>query len=797
MGDIRFAVRGLRRQPGFTAFAALALALGIGAATAIFSIIHAVLLDPFPYLNSERVALIEIRDLRNPRRAIRSAFEVPEFLDYQAQVEGFEEVIAGGYEDVLYDNGQGTEQFGCGLVSGNAFRFLGVPPLAGRGLTPDDARTGAPPVFVMSHKMWMKHFNGDRSIVGRSFLLNGVSTTLVGIMPARFTVVLDRTDPEGSRRYFMLQARLKPGVTLAQAQAQVETVARRIARQYPRNYPERFTVQVVSWVDSVVGEFRKTLYVLAAAVGLLLLIACSNVANMLLSRAATREKEIAIRASLGARRGRLVRQLLTKSFFLALLGTVFGCLFAWVGLKALVRAIPEGLIPREAVIQLNVPVLAFSLALAALTSVIFGLAPALQTARRDIVGSLRDAGKGSGGGARGGRLTATLVVVEVALSLVLMAGAGLLIRSFVKLQAQDLGLDPRNVLAVRTPLPRNRYLTASAKRILFRDVLTRIEALPGVVAASTGSALPPYGGIRSEVEIPGKAHLERWDALVQLVSEGHFRTLGLRPVRGRLLTAADIDDARKVAVVNRILAEKYFPGEEPLGRHLTLKLLAELPEGKVDDPSFEIVGVVADARNQGLTDPIMPEALVPYSITGAFERGILVRTAQSPLPLVPSVRREIWNVDRGIALTFVDTLENFLKQFSYAAPRFSLIVLAVFAGVGLLLVALGVYSVIAYRVARQSHDIGIRMALGATAGDVLGMVLRRGLGLVAAGIVVGTVASLILGRVLADQLFALSAHDPATLAAVIAVVVLSGMAACYFPARRATTVPPMTALRDE
>jgi putative ABC transport system permease protein len=807
MGDFRYALRGLRKQPGFAALAALALALGIGAATTIFSIIQNVLLDPFPYLNSERVAVIQIRDLRGSRqRGVRSAFEEAEFLDYQAQVEAFEEVIAGGYEDVLYDNGQGTEQFAGGLLSANAFQFLGVPALVGRILTPDDARPGMAPVFVMSHKMWIKHFAGDPSIVGRSFLLNGVSTTLVGIMPARFTklaadlwkpVVLDRADPEGSRRYFMLQGRLKPGVTLGQAEAQVDTVARRIAKLYPRNYPERFTVELVSWVDSVVGDFRKTLYVLAAAVALLLLIACSNVANMLLSRAATREKEIAIRASLGARRGRLVRQLLTESFLLALLGTLLGCLFAYLGLKALVGAIPEGLIPREAVIRLNLPVLGFSLVLAALTSVIFGLAPALQTARRDIVASLRDAAKGSGGGARGGRLTAVLVVAEVALSLVLLTGAGLLVRSFVKLQSVDLGLDPANVLVIRLPMPRGKYETRPAKQALFRDLLTRIEGLPGVVAATAASSLPLYGGIRSEIEIPGKAHLERWDAIFQLVSEGYFRTLGLRLVRGRLLAGPDISDGRKVIVVNRTLVEKCFPGEEPLGRHITFKLLAEFPKEKIEDPSFEIVGVVADARNQGLKDPVVPEAMAPYSVTGAFERGVMVRTAQAPLPLVSSVRREIWAVDRSIALTFTDSLENFLKQFSYAEPRFSLIVLTVFAGVGLLLVALGVYSVIAYRVSRQTHDIGIRMALGATGGDVLRMVLRRGLALVAAGIALGTVGSLILGRILADQLFAVPPHDPAALLVGVAVVVLAGVAACYFPARRATTVAPMTALRDE
>lgn len=804
--DVRFALRGLRKEPAFAALAVLALALGIGATTTIFSVIQNVLLDPFPYIDNDRVVSFQIRDARNTRPGGRSAFEVPEFLDYQEQIQVFEDVIAGGYEDVLYSTPEGTQQFGGGLFSGNTFRFLGVPPAVGRVLTPEDSRPAAPPVFVMSHKMWMKHFDGDRSIVGRSFVLNGVSTTLVGIMPARFTklaadlykpVVLDRTDPETKTRYFLLQARLKRGVTLEQAQAHIATVAQHVAKAHPRNYPEKFTVKVVSWVDSVVGEFRKTIYTLAAAVGLLLLIACSNVANMLLARATSREKEMAIRASIGASRGRLVQQLLVESLVLALLGTMVGCLLAHFGLKALVAAIPEGLIPREAVVRLNLPVLGFSLVAAVATSVVFGLVPALRTARRDLMEPLRDAGKGGSGRARGGKLSAALVVVEVALSLVLIAGAGLLMRSFIKLQSVDLGLDPENILVVRLPLPRNQYQTGAAKQALFRQLLTRVEALPGVVAATPVSSLPPYGGNRTEIDISGKAHHEKWDAMFQLVGDGYIPTLGLRVVRGRGLSRADIDDRRKVAVVNRTLVEKYFGQQDPIGKHLTLKMLGTLPREKVDDPSFEIVGVVADSRNQGLKDPIFPEALIPFSVTGAFERGMLLRTAGPPLPMLNSVRREIWAVDRNIALTFTGSLTDFLKQFSYAEPRFGLAVLGVFATVGLLLVALGVYSVVAYMVARQSHDIGIRMALGATASDVLRMVLRRGLWLIGGGIALGAAASLVVNRMLADQLFAVRPHDAATLAGAVAVVLLAGLCACYFPARRATRVDPMVALRAD
>jgi putative ABC transport system permease protein len=806
-GDVRHAVRGLRKQPAFTVLAVLALSLGIGASTTIFSVLENVLYEPSLYVHTDRMVAFQIRDLNSRRPGGRGAFEAGEFLDYQAQIQVFEDVIAGSYEDALYTTPEGTEQFGCGLVSGNTFAFLGVPPLLGRWLTLDDARPGAQPAFVMSHKMWKKHFNADPAILGRSFVLNGISTTLVGIMPARFTkmaadlyrpIRVERADPEGRRRFFVLQARLKPGVTLEQAESHIKVVAQDVAKLYPKNYPDKFTVKVVSWLDSIVGQFKKTLYTLAAAVGLLMLISCSNVANMLLSRATAREKEMAIRAAVGASRARLVRQLLVESLLLALVGALIGCAFAYFGLKGLVAAIPEGLIPHETAIRLNLPVLAFTLVLAIVTSVIFGLVPALHTARRDLIQPLRDAAKGSSGHSRGGKLSAALVVVEVALSLVLLGGAGLLMRSFVKLQSVDLGLNPENVLHARLPLPRGRYQAAPQKQVLFREMLDRVQALPGVVSATPVTSLPPYGGIRSELEVSGRTHREKWEAVVQLASEGYFPTLGLHLLRGRLFTAAEVNDRRKLAVVNRIFVEKYLGQQDPIGQQVTLKVLGNLsPDEKLDDPVFEIVGVVADARNQGPKEGILPEVLIPFSVTGAFERGMLVRTTGAPLTMLNGVRREIWAVDRNIALTMTGALTDYIKQFSYAEPRFALVVLAVFAVVGLALVALGVYSVIAYMVSRQTHDIGIRMALGATGADVLRMVLRRGLWLIGGGTILGSVASLAVNRVLSDQLFDVVPHDAATLMFAIAVVAGAGLCACYFPARRATRVDPMVALRSD
>ena len=804
--DLRYGARTLVKNPGFTLLAVLTLALGIGSTTTIFSAIQNILLDPFPYKDAHQVVTIQIHDTSSSRPGGRSWFQSPEFLDYQEQSHVFEEVIGVTLDDVLYDSGAGMEQFIGGYVTPNAFSFLGMPAQLGRGITPDDARPGAPPVFVMAHKLWVKRFNLDPSILGKTFTLNGTPTTLVGIMPPRFTKLaadvwivraMERADPRANRDYWMFQAKLKPGVPVQQAQADIEVIARRLAQVYPNNYPKNFSVQIISWVDSLVGQFRKTLYTIAAAVGLLLLIACSNVANMLLARATAREKEMAIRSALGASRMRLVGQLLTESLLLALGGAIVGCLFSYAGIKGLVTLIPEGFIPREAQIRLNLPVLLFSLGTAAGAAVLFGLAPALQTVRKDLVEPLKDASKGAGGGFRRGRLRNALVVFEVALSLVLLSGAGLLMRSFVKLQQVDLGFNPENILFARLPFPRGQYTTAAEKQRFYEQLLSRLRALPGVVAATETTTLPPYGGVGSEIDIVGKTHTEKWRAIISLCSEGYFPTLQLQTLLGRTLSETEVNGARKVAVVNQTFVNKFLGNENPIGQMVKINVLESLPDSPVKEPVFEIIGVISDARNQGIQEAPMPEMFAPYTITGAFERGIMVRTSAAPLSLLNNVRREIWAVDRNIALTLTGSLEDFLRQFTFAEPRFSLVLLGVFASVGLALVALGVFSVIAYTVARQTHEIGIRMALGAGRADVVWMVLWMGLKLVGLGVGVGLLASFAVTRVIANQLWGVSPRDPVTLVAVVAVVALAGLAACYFPARRATKVDPLVALRYE
>ena len=804
--DVRHGARVLRRQPAFTLVALVTLALGIGAATTIFSVIQNVLFDPFPGHTVERVVAFHIRDLSRPAPGGRSYFQVPEFLDYQEQVRCFEEVIAGTGEDVLYSTREGTEQFYGGLVTPNNFSFLGVAAAHGRALRPEDAEPGATPVFVLTHNAWVSHFGADPSAIGRTFVLNGVPTTLVGVMPPNFAklgadlyrpVALARGDRSLQERYFLLQARLKEGVTLEQARAEVELVARRLARIYPKLYPERFAVEVVPLLDSVIGPFRKTLYTLGAAVGLLLLIACSNVSNMLLARGAGRQREMAVRAALGARRARLVRQLLVEALVLALAAAALGCALAWFGIQAVVAAIPEYTIPRQTVIQMNVPVLLFSLATATASALLCGLVPALQSARRDVAERLKDGGKGTGAGAGGHRWTSTLVVGEVALSLVLLAAAGLLMRSFVHLQAADLGLDPRGVWHARVSLPADQYEADEEKHRFFAQLTSRLRAVPGIVGASTTSAFPLFGGYRSEVEVHGRTHADRWEAFVHLVDEGYDETLGLRLRRGRFVSDVDVAQARKVAVVNESFVRRYLPGEEPMGATVRLAGLATLPRSPVREPVFEIVGVVADAKNDGPQQPVMPEAFVPSTLTGALNRLVVVRTSGVAALAGEAVKREAWALDRNVALTLSRTLEESLQRLSYAGPRLVLMILSAFAAAGLVLVAIGVFSVIAYTVSRRTRDIGVRVALGAQRADVLRLVVGGGLKMIAGGIAVGVAATVAASRVLASQLYGVTPHDPATLAGVVGVVVLAGLAACYVPARRASRVDPLVALRTD
>lgn len=805
--DLLYCGRNLKKSPGFAIVAIVTLALGIGASTAIFSIVENVLMEPFPYPDAQHFVSVLIHDNDRNEPGGRGGYSGPEFLDYTQQNHVFDRVVGNTEEDVLYTHGEGTDRFNGGIVTPGTFEFFGMPALLGRTMQPADYEPGAPPVFVMRYQTWVNQFNADPKILDKTFVLNDVPRTLIGIMPPRFAwgdadmwlpekpIHEEATGVNGFNRFWFLLGHLKPGVSERQATADLTVVAKLLSTVYPKNYPKHFSVVVQSLADMVVGRFRTTLFIILGAVGLLLLIGCGNVANLLLARATTREREFAIRAALGAGRWRIVRQLLVESLILAIGGAGLGALFAWGGLKSLIAIIPQEIIPAEASIRMNAPVLLFTLAVSVMTALVFGLAPALQTARRDLNDALRDTGKGVGG-SRHGRLRNAVVIVEVAISLTLLVGAGLLMRSFVALRDVHLGLQPDHILVVRLPLPKDRYKNANQVAGFFGPLLLGLNNLPGVVEATETSTLPPYGGIPSDIEIPGKTHSEKWTALFQLCSEGYFPVLKIQFVAGRPFTEAEVNGARKLAVVNQTFAHKYLGNDNPLGQRVRLQNLENFPD-PVHDAWFEIIGVVADVKNQGLQDAPNPEVWVPYTVTGSAERGILVRTAREPLGMLKAVQEQIWATDGGVALTLTGTLEGYISQFSYAGPRFGFYLMGIFAGIGLVLVTIGVYSVLAYTTARRTHEIGIRMALGAESSDVLKLVIRNGLRLVIVGVLIGLALSLGVARVVATQLWGVSPYDVATLVTVPLLLLMIGVAACWIPAQRAARVDPLLALRHE
>jgi putative ABC transport system permease protein len=808
--DARYALRNLIKAPGFTVVAVVTLALGIGASTAIFSILENILMEPFPYPDARRYMYIQIHDAERNEPGGRAGFVGPEYLDLVEQNHVLDRVIANDGLDVLYRSSEGTQLLAGNYVTPGTFEFLGVRPLLGRAMQAADYEPTASPVFVLRYRTWVNEFAADPKILNKTFVLNDTQRTLIGIMPPRFGwgdadlwIPLKPSRASASSqiagtfdRHWFLMGHLKPGVSIPQAVADFTVIANRLAKVYPKEYPKHFTVEIASLTDLVVGRFRTTLYIVLAAVGLLLLIGCGNVANLLLARATTREKEFAVRSAIGASRGRLIRQLLVESLILACGGAVLGTLLAWGGLKFIVALMPQDIIPAEAVVRLNAAVLLFTLAVAVLTAIVFGLVPALKAARKDLHAPLRDGGKGFVGGVRHGRLRNGVVMLEVALSLTLMVSAGLLMRSFVRLREVRLGFQADHVLSARLPLPVERYRTAAQIAGFYQPLLERLQNLPGVVAATETSTLPPYGGLGSEIEIPGKTHAEKWEAIFQLCSQGYFQVLRLQLLAGRTFGEAEVAGARKLAVVNQTFVNKYLHGENPIGREVRINQLADF-EDKVPEPMFEIVGVVADAKNHGLQDPPDPEIWIPYTVTGSAFRGILVRTAKDPLTMLKAVRHEVWATDPNVALTLTGSLEGYISQFSYAGPRFGFTLMLIFGAIGLILVTLGVYSVLSYTTARRTQEIGLRMALGAHGSDVLGMVIRLGLRLVAFGAAIGLVVSVALARILATQLWEVSPYDPWTLTLVPAVLLVTAFLACWFPARRAARVDPLIALRYE
>ena len=806
--DLRFSLRMLRKNPGFTAVAVLTLALGIGATTIIFSAIDSILIHPLIYKDADRLISWFIHDVSKPTQNGRGGFSLPEYMDFDEQNHVLEGMQGIASLDVTYFDGQNTLLFDGSWVTPNTFEFVGVKPLLGRGLTVDDGRPDAPPVFAMSYRLWSKQFNQDPKIVGTTLTLSGVPRTLIGVMPPRFQMMnrdifipieMKHTDVIGlgnTPAYFAVRGRLKRGVTLQAATADLDVIAKRLSTVYQKDYPTHFSVLARMANDYIIGDFRVTLYALLGAVLMLLLIACTNVANLMLARATAREREIAVRASLGAGRGRLIQQLLVESFVLAIAASVVGTVFAYIGMQKFADAIPPGTLSSSTVVRFSLPALWVALSISTVTILLCGLAPALHAVRGNLNERLMGSGKGVGTSSAHGRLRSVLVVAEVALSIVLLVGAGIAMRSLFALQDVDLGFNPTNIMTARVALPPGRYDKADQKRVFFEQVLARVTALPGVKAATATTSLPPYGGIRSDITVPGKTHTERWDSLMELCSPGYFPTLQLNFLNGRLLSQEDITTARHVAVINEQFARNYFPNEDPVGKTVKFNLLDRQPDAP-HDAYFEIIGIVRNAKNQGVKDSPLPEAWVPYTITGSFLRGILVRTTVDPLAMLPTVRREIAAVDSGVPLTLTGSVESYLQQFTYAGPQFSLIMMGATAGVGLVLVVVGIFSVMAYSVSLQTHDIGIRMALGAQQRDVLRVVVSQGGRLIGLGILLGVFASATLARFVQNQFWGVSVTDRFTYLVVVFLVIVTGLLACLLPARKASKVDPLVALRYE
>ncbi len=802
--DIRFGLRMLAKNPGFTAVAVLTLALGIGATTAMFSVIEGAILDPLPYANTHRLAVVVAYHPAYGPDYGWGWFPVQELSDYRNQNHVFDEVISTRHDTFVLTGVDVPVAFQGLRATGNLFQVLGVPPLMGRTFTPADAVPGAPPVTVLSHKTWQSTFGGDPKIVGRTLLLNRRPTTVIGVMPPSFfwewgDMWLPETftvgKPTDEPLYVCMLGHLKPGVSIEQAAAEVAVISGSFAARYPKDHPKGAVFSAKLLADAANGPYlERMFYILFGAVGLLLGIACVNVANLLLARATSRETEIAIRASLGAGRLRLLRQFMVESLLLALGGALFGCLLAWLGMKAMVAISPPW-ISGERVIRINGPVLLFTVVVALAGTLLFGLAPALHAVQRDFQADLRSGGRGAGGRRGYNRLRNLLVVSEIMLSLVLLTGAGLLMRSFFAIRYVKVGYNPANVLAAFLRLPESRYKTAEQRNLFSMDLLRRLRAMPGVVSAGLGQPPLGWGGDSVHIEISGKPSEENWRAQIMDVSDGYFATLRIPLLAGRDISEEDFKLPRMVAVINQSFVRKYMAGENPLGWQVTVKELTA-PPYSVKSPTFEIVGVTGDVRNASLDQPSQPAIYIPHTVLGAQWATYLLRTAAKPGLLLNSLRREIANADKELPLEDGEPLQDILSD-NFTEPRFVMTLMSVFASLGLALVMIGVYSVLSYSVTRRTHEIGIRMALGAEAAEVRWMVIKSGLRWLLVGIGLGVPASMGLAKVLAHRIWGLKSADPLTLAAVAVLLTAVGLAACYFPARRATKVDPMVALRYE
>lgn len=803
--DVRYGLRMLAKQPGFTLVAVLTLALGIGANTAIFSVVNAVLLEALPYGNADRLVMVWEKSQRRAQNVIN----LGNFFDWKAQSNSFADMAAfADFRTNLTGSGEPIE-LPAQVCTDNLFNVLGVQPILGRTFTPADGKEGATNVVVLSYGLWQRRFGGDPQVVGRKLILNNNENTVIGVLPPDFKwhIIGNSITSQPAElwapwaiseqmklrrgRFASAVARLKPGVSLTQARADMDTLQVRLIEQY-KDFNTGWGVNVVPLREQFAGELRPALRVLMGAVGFVLLIACANVANLLLARAAARQKEIAVRAALGAGRGRIVRQLLTESVMLAVLGGAAGLLLAWWGTELLVSLSPPELGALQG-LKISAPVLGFTFAVALLTGVLFGLVPALEASNLKLSETLKEAGRSLGGSTRSQRLRSALVVAEVALALVLLVGAGLLMRSFMRLQAAGTGFNSENMLTMRVALPGRKY-NDNPKRInFFTQAVTQMQTLPGVESAGVINYLPFAGpGAGTGFEIEGKPPSLPGQGLVTGVcvsDQNFFQAMQIPLKRGRMFTEQEVKEPRHVVVVNEALAKKYFPNEDALGQRVTIAMMNE-------NVPNEIIGIVADVKHAQLDKEAEPMSYWPIAELPYTSMTFVLRTKGEPLNTVAAARNVIQTLDPQQPVADVRTLESLLGK-SIARQRFNTLLLAVFAAVALLLSAIGIYGVMAYAVTQRTHELGIRAALGASATDIQRLVLGQGMRLAVAGVALGLVAALILTRLVKTLLFNLSATDPLTFAGVAVLLTAVALLACFLPARRAAKVDPLVALRYE
>lgn len=797
--DIRYGLRGLGRQPGFTLIAVLSLALGIGANTAMFSLVNAVLLKPLQFAEPDRLVIVweELPAIG----AVHDDVAVANFMDWKTQNKVFDEMAALSFRSFNITGDGEPEKVQAYGATANFLPLLGTKPALGRNFLPEEDQAGAAKVAILSYGLWQRRYGADRDVLGKNILLNGQKHLVVGIMPEGFRFLWGTTGlwvpaafsaeelKQRQNKNLTVVARLKPGATVQQAQADIGAITERIARDYPNEAAGR-EASVLSLSEQVTGKSRRPLIMLLVAAGLVLLIACANLANLLLARATSRRREIAVRSAVGANRGRIVRQLLTESLMLAGLGGVLGLIVAAFSFEFLKKLIPGGLV--SSTLQIDLRVLGYALLVSLITGIVFGLLPALQASRVDLNEALKQGDGRSGLGASGGRSRDALVVTEIALALVLLVGAGLLMKTISNLRGQYSILQPEKVLTLRTVL-QGKYQEPAKRWAFYDEVLARTKALPGVVSAGYTTSVPlqwPGGANGFTIDGPQPPPNVATNAIHRQVSADYFQTLGVPLREGRYFDNRDDQNAQPVVIVNETMARKYWPSESALGKRI------KFGEG----PWITIVGVVTDVREMGVDQPVKGEMYLPYRQMTTFPaykpRDLVIRASGNPLELVAAVRREVHVVDFDQPVSNIATLDQLLDDATQSR-RVGMMLLVAFAALAFLLAVMGIYAVLAYFVTQRRGEIGVRLALGAQPRAILSLVLKKGMGLALLGLVIGLMAAFILTRLMASLLFGVSASDPTTFAIISVLLMSIALFACYIPARRAMKVDPLVALRYE